>query len=160
VSVERIARGALYCIDNHHAGTPCDCDQAENLRAFLAPTPPRPVCWCGRTFHGWHKPSEENRMIREDYPSRVEAVKAQKEIALLRSKLEGTAQLFEDLLTGVRAFVRDRGRHDGPHFRITPPSFQGPTISSCSECELAYMKAERDLDICVGNAVAALEPDE
>lgn len=90
----------------------------------------------------------------------MEALTAQAEIARLRDKLEGTTQLFEDLLAGVRAFVRDRGRHDGSHFRVTPPSFMGPTISACSECELAYMKAEAELDICVGNALAALGDEE
>lgn len=75
---------------------------------------------------------------------------------LLASKLEGTTQLFEDLLAGVRAFIRDRGRHDGPHYQA-PASYPSGKVEYCAGCDLAYIEAEARLDECVRTAEAALD---
>lgn len=55
----------------------------------------------------------------------------------------------------IRAFMFNRGRHAGPHFKVIPPSFSTPTVESCAMCDLAYMDAELALD-----AVLKAAPDE
>jgi FtsZ-binding cell division protein ZapB len=55
----------------------------------------------------------------------------------------------------IRDFCASRGKHDGPHSEITPPTFASPTVAECALCYVSYMEAEAELDAALRSLPSA-----